>query len=115
MHINFVEDKDLVAGDVILCCSSLVTGKAEAVTDSKYSHAAISLGNGEIAESCSGGVKITSVQGLLEEYDHLAILRKPYIWSGDRIRKLRAFIDKAIDNEASFNAIGMKKYEERKS
>lgn len=115
MYIKFLKEKELVPGDVILCCSAMTSGKAEQATDSKYSHAAIHISDGEIAESSSKGVAITSVSNLLDEYDHIAVLRNPYIWGGNRIDKLRSFIKKAIEDKASFNTIGMGKYESRKS
>ena len=115
MYIKFINEEDLVPGDVILCCSVMTSEKAAQATDSKYSHAAIHVSDGEIAESSSKGVAITSVSNLLDEYDHIAVLRNPYIWGGDRVDKLRRFIKKAIEDKAFFNTIGMGKYESRKS
>lgn len=115
MYIKLLNEKELVPGDVILCCSAMTSDKAAQVTDSNYSHAAIHIGDGEIAESSSKGVWITSVSNLLDEYDHIAVLRNPYIWGADRIDKLRSFVKKAIEDKASFNTIGVRKYESRKS
>jgi len=114
MYIKFINEKELVSGDVILCCSAMTSDKVTQVTDSKYSHAAIHLSDGEIAESASKGVAITSASSLLEEYDHIAVLRNPYIWGGNRVEKLKSFIKKAIEDKASFNTVGMGKYESRK-
>ncbi|CAA0098986.1 Uncharacterised protein [BD1-7 clade bacterium] len=114
MYIKFINEKELVPGDVILCCSAMTSDKATQATHSKYSHAAIHLSSGDIAESSSKGVTITSVSDLLEEYDHIAVLRNPYIWGGDRVEKLKSFIKKAIEDKASFNTVGMGKYESRK-
>ncbi len=114
MYIKVLNEVDLNSGDILLCSSSQTSEKINEVTDSDYSHAAIYLGEGKIAESASGGVRIVLISSLLEEYDHLAVLRNPHIWNEGRLKKLRKFIDKAINNSASFNRIGMRKYAERK-
>lgn len=115
MYIKFLKEKELVPGDVILCCSAMTSDKAYQETDSNYSHAAIHISGGEIAESSCKGVAITSVANLLDNYDHIAVLRNPYIWEGNRIDKLRNFVEKAVEDKASFNTIGIGKYQSRKS
>ena len=97
-----------------MCSSSLTSGKVREVTGSSYSHAALHLGNGKIAESASSGVRITSILEIFDEYDDVAVLRNVHVWSSDRIDNLKQFIDKAILDNASFNSIGIKKYEKRK-
>ncbi len=114
MKVKVLNEVDLKSGDILLCSSSQTSEKINELTDSDYSHAAIYLGKGKIAESASGGVRIVLISSLLKEYDHLAVLRNPYIWNERRLKELRRFIDKAINNSASFNRIGMGKYAERK-
>ena len=116
-HAYVLQETDLEVGDVLLCYSSLVQsnfGEIEEVTGSAYSHAGISVGENMIAEAADGGVRISAVAELLEEYDHIAVFRNPFVWSPDRQTAVIKFINDAVASSAGFNRFGMWRYEVRR-
>jgi hypothetical protein len=103
-HImNYLGPRDIKSGDVLLCYAPELKGKREEVL-SGYSHAAICLGDCRLLEAQNPQVHETSVESLLNDYAHIAVLRSEGFWSPDRISRLWKF---AADNIGkSFNGIG---------
>jgi len=101
---------DVQPGDVLLCnCgpySDFSQRRIEDVTGSPYVHAAISVGAGMVAESTTGGLQQVSLAELLERYAHVAVFRSSYVWSEDRVRKLKAFVEREIQRQAKYSFIG---------
>ena len=106
-----IEEKQLESGDILLCYSSMAEGKAEELKNG-YSHAAINTRNNGIIESSSSGVKAIDIPTLLEEYEHIAVLRNNELWSAERLSKLDDFTKNQIGK--TFNSIGMYKVPSRK-
>lgn len=111
MNITKIDKSKIQSGDILLCYSSEMLGKADGL-ENGYSHAAICLNSSEVVESASNGVQTTTVDNLFEEYLHIALLRNNELWSQSRIQKLCEFANDKIGKK--FNLIGVKKYPKRK-
>ena len=109
--VEILNKEQLKAGDVLLCYSSTFEGKVDEISQG-YSHAAIYTKNNGIVESSSSGVKTTTVSSLLDEYEHVAVLRNKELWSENRLQKLDEYTKSQIGKK--FNSIGMYKVPKRK-
>lgn len=65
---------DVIPGDVILCYSPDMR-EDRLGRESGYSHAVICCHTDSLLESAGGGVRLTNVATLLEDYRHVAVLR----------------------------------------
>lgn len=105
---------DILAGDVLLCYSHM-TAEEETATGTGYSHIAIALRGERVLEATNEGVRIVAVGRLLEDYDHLAVLREletSELWDEARLNCLEVF---ATQSEGKrFNQIGLMRFSERK-
>lgn len=101
---------DVRPGDVLLCnCGShsdYWQRRIEDATGSPYVHAAISVGDDMVAESTTGGLQQVSFAVLLKRYAHVAVFRSSYVWSDDRVRKLKAFVELELQRQAKYSFIG---------
>jgi hypothetical protein len=101
---------DVQAGDALLCNSGPyrdVTQRGiEAATGSRYVHAAIFVGDDKVAESTSDGLQLLSLAELLKHYAHVAVFRSSYVWNDDRVRKLKAFVDREIQRQTKYSFVG---------
>lgn len=102
---------DLLGGDVLLCFSSMMANEAQA-DGTGYSHTAIVLPDQLVLEASAAGVRMVSVATLLDEYDHIAVLRNRELWDCSRLQRLEQFALEAAGK--TFNALGLKKFPERK-
>lgn len=109
--VEILKEEQLEPGDVLLCYSSALEGKADELSQG-YSHAAIYTKNNGIVESSSSGVKTTNTSALFNEYEHLAVLRNEKLWSEDRLQKLDEYTKSQIGKK--FNSVGMYKVPKRK-
>ena len=107
MLLNVV---DVQPGDVLLCNSGSYSDfsqrRIEDAIGSPYVHAAISVGDDKVAESTTGGLQQVSLAELLKLYAHVAVFRSSYVWSDDRVRKLKAFVEREIQRQAKYSFIG---------
>ncbi|MES2106973.1 MAG: hypothetical protein V4634_23360 [Pseudomonadota bacterium] len=88
---------DIRAGDILLCYSSM-TAEEETAAGTGYSHTAIALAGERVLEASNGGVKIVSPGKLLEDYDHVAVLRdieSNSLWDTERLDSLESFATQA--------------------
>ena len=99
---------DVQPGDVVLCFSSSMRD-ARRGRESGYSHAAICIEPGQVLESAGGGVRHNALSDLVEEYEHLAVLRNAQAWDVDRLTMLRKFDSDVLG--LPFNSAGLKQYE----
>lgn len=106
-----LEVADIQAGDVLLCFSSM-TAKEEQAAGTGYSHTAIALTEQRALEASNAGVHVVPVTRLLDDYDHIAVLRNDGLWSQPRLQLLKNFAAQASGKK--FNQIGLKKFPERK-
>lgn len=84
-----VDESALQPGDILLSAADGLTSVGiRAFTLSTVSHAALYIGNGEVAEAVGAGVHVRSVPAVLEEESVVVALRHPRIDAeiGDRIR-----------------------------
>lgn len=109
--VKTLKEEQLEPGDVLLCYSSALEGKADEINQG-YSHAAIYTKTNGIIESSSSGVKTTNVSSLFNEYEHVAVLRNKELWSDSRLQKLDEFTKDQIGK--NFNSVGMYKVPKRK-
>lgn len=122
---NFRDIKELKAGDVLLCqcdpAKDIVAKQIYDATGSEYCHAAIYYGDSLAAESTAknglkkGRIEKINVSDLVSRYDHVAVVRQPDAWAGDnRVAALKLFIDKVVENQATYNFNGILKFKSRK-
>jgi len=105
---------DIQAGDVLLCYSRM-TAEEETAIGTGYSHIAIALRGERVLEAANAGVQVVTVGRLLEDYDHIAVLREfktSELWDEARLNSLDEFAAQAIGKR--FNQIGLVKFPERK-
>ncbi len=106
---KILQPEDLRAGDVLLCYAGQTAYKEEG--EIGYSHVAISLGGDEIFHS-ENSVEIASISKLLDNYDHVAIMRGKGNWLDGNIEALKEFANQQVGK--GFNAIGKSRIRERK-
>jgi len=102
---------NILAGDVLLCFSSMTAEEAQAV-GTGYSHTAIALTEQRALEASTAGVHVVPIARLLDEYDHIAVLRNPELWDQSRLQKLEDFAAQVAGKK--FNMLGLTKFPERK-
>lgn len=114
MHINV---NDLLAGDVLLYRPqkpNVVQKKISAATNSPYTHAAIYIGDGTIAESvawpCLIGVRKQSVQSSLKRSLCVGVLRTQCGFGKDRATKLTAFVEEVVRKRKFYDLIAARKF-----
>lgn len=84
---RFATPEDLQAGDILLSADpGLASAGIRLLTTSPVSHAAIYVGNGEVAEALRGGVRLRSMDRVLQEESVIAVFRHPAL---DEERALR--------------------------
>ena len=111
MTLKLIYENEIVAGDVLLCYSEVLNGKNDRIQNG-YSHVAIVTSDKKVVESSSSGIKVTCIPNLLDEYEHIAVLRNHELWSPERLKKLDSFVTKKLG--AGFNCAGMYRLPERK-
>jgi len=101
---------DLLPGDVLLYRAGLQKPhqrKISAVTGSPYTHAAIFLGDGLVAESNFPlGVAKRPVEESIKGSGCVAVLRSQLGFGGDRPRRLNAFVDSVLAQGRFYDLIG---------
>lgn len=102
-----LEVTDVQPGDVLLCYSSMTSQEAQAA-GAGYSHTAIALSGERALEASTEGVRAISVVKLLDDYDHIAVLRGEELWSRDRLDLLNEFA--ALVSGLRFNMRGLAKF-----
>lgn len=102
-------------GDVLLCRCASCGSDISRVTNSKYTHAAICVRPGYVAEVSGRSVKETKIENLLEIYDHIAVLHQPNFWPQSTVERLQSFVAAAIERNARFNCDGIRNFEEQKA
>ena len=104
----------LLSGDVLLyrpSNPSIVQQRISSVTNSPYTHAAIYVGDGIIAESVvPAGVTETPLTHSMDGNLCIAVLRSQYVFSDDRPQKLRKFVDAVLACRKLYNFIDVLKF-----
>lgn len=105
---------DIQAGDVLLCYSRM-TAEEETATGTGYSHTAIALAGERVLEASNEGVQVVSVGRLLEDYDHIAVLRElgtNELWGEATLNSLEEFAVQATGKR--FNQTGLVRFSARR-
>lgn len=100
---HIIEISDLKSGDILLCVgkdqqAALVTRK----TGSKYTHSAICYSPSEIAH-IGKQVEKVSVEVFIKDFAYIAVFRGPDFWGEERLKILRAFIDKKVGSDINYD------------
>lgn len=102
--------QQIKAGDVLLC----VADKPDRLTlrirkqIGPYTHAAISLGRGRIADAGEDGVTTSPLKELIAWSSRIAVL-KGWIWSPTALKQFRKFVRWAVTQQSVFNFEGMRR------
>jgi len=105
-----LKPSDIQAGDVLLC----VVDDPDPITlrirrkIGPYTHAAIALGRGRVADAGGDGVTKTSLRDLIQWSSRIAVL-KGWMWYSEALDELKRFVDWAVDQEVNFNIAGMRR------
>lgn len=87
---RFVTADDLVPGDILLSASpGIASAGIRLLTTSPVSHAALYVGNGEIAEALGGGVRLRRIEAMLAEESVIAAFRHPSLDDDGALRVAR--------------------------
>jgi hypothetical protein len=116
---SIVQQGDLLPGDVLLYRSAgtkIHQQKISEATGSPYTHAAIYLGDGLVAESnFPGGVVKHQVRDSINGCRCVAVLRSQLGFGNDRPRKLNEFVDAVVENNKFYNLIAVAKFQQTSS
>ncbi len=101
---------DLLPGDVLLYRPkkpNFVQRKIAEATDGPYTHAAIYLGDGQVAESVPpAGVRRRALTETMNEVEHVAVKRSQCGFSDVRPEKLATFVDETIGAGRFYDFVG---------
>lgn len=100
---------DLRPGDVLLFRprkTNRIQSSIARATGSPYTHAAIYLGDGMIAESVvRRGVSSSALRDLIDSSLCVAVLRSSMGFGDERVRKLMAFVTSVLGNRKFYNFV----------
>ncbi|MBV7542042.1 YiiX/YebB-like N1pC/P60 family cysteine hydrolase [Acidovorax sp. sic0104] len=108
---TLIKQADVCAGDVLLGYAEITSGEDQA-QPLGYSHVAIALAEQRVLEATTSGVAIVTMEKLLEDYEHLAVLRSPGLWGAERVQRLEHFA--RSQSGKPFNTQGMGRVPDRK-
>lgn len=101
---------DLRAGDVLLCLPDgffdVIRRAITWKTKSRYTHAAICLGNNVVLEAVRPLIRKLGIDALLNRYAHVAVFRQPDAWDMDRQAALTLFASMSVIGKARYNLTG---------
>jgi hypothetical protein len=112
-----LQPSDLLPGDVLLYrprSPNVIQQKISSATGSPYTHAAIYLGDGLIAESgVPFGVTKTALTVSMQGNQCIAVLRSQLGFGGDRPRKLNEFVAAVLEHRKFYNLIAVASFSKR--
>ena len=98
---------ELLAGDILLSADPGVTSAGiRLLTTSPVSHAAIYVGNGEVAEALRGGVRLRSIDRVLQEESVVAAFRHPVL-DEERAQRMSQFAREQVGKPYDFVGVVM--------
>jgi hypothetical protein len=108
-----IQPDNLLPGDVLLFrprTPNLVQKAISSATESPYTHAAIYLGNGLIAESMfPWGVRMCDLKDFLRGSLCVGVLLTQFLFSADRAARLREFVEAVLGNKKFYNLVAAAK------
>lgn len=106
-----MKQTEVRAGDVLLGYAGITAGESQA-QPLGYSHVAIALADQQVLEASTSGVAIVTMGKVLDDYEHLAVLRASEFWSAERLIRLETFAK--MHSGKPFNYLGMGRVPARK-
>jgi hypothetical protein len=104
---RLITHEDLRPGDILLSADpGLASAGIRLLTTSPVSHAAIYVGNGEVAEALRGGVRLRSMDRVLEEETVVAAFRHPAL-DDERAWALSRFAREQVGKPYDFVGVVM--------
>jgi len=102
-----VRPEDLQPGDILLSADpGIASAGIRLLTTSPVSHAAIYVGNGEVAEALRGGVRLRSIDRVLQEETVVAAFRHPVLDEA-RAQRLSEFAREQVGKPYDFVGVVM--------
>ena len=112
-----LQPSDLLPGDVLLyrpLSPNVIQRAISSATGSPYTHAAIYLGAGLIAESgVPFGVTKSALQDSMQGNQCIAVLRSQLGFSGDRPSRLNEFVGAVLEDKKFYNFIAVADFSKR--
>jgi hypothetical protein len=109
---------DLLPGDVLLFRPhkpNIIQRKIAKATNSPYSHAAIYLGNGCVADSdWPSGVAKRSLESRMQAAQCVAVMRSQYGFSENRPADLNKFVDATIESGKFYDLLNVVNFEKNR-
>ena len=109
-----LQASNLLPGDVLLYRPkrpNVVQRKISASTCSPYTHAAIFVGDGQIAESvawpCLIGVRYYPLERSLKGSECVGVIRSQCVFSEDRVLQLKTFVADVVGQNKFYNLIAV--------
>jgi len=104
---RLVQPEDLQAGDILLSADpGIASAGIRLLTTSPVSHAAIYVGDGEVAEALRGGVRLRSMERVLQEETVVAAFRHPAL-DDERAKQLSEFAREQVGKPYDFVGVVM--------
>jgi len=104
---RMVRPEDLQAGDILLSADpGIASAGIRLLTTSPVSHAAVYVGNGEVAEALSGGVRLRSIERVLQEESVVAVFRHPAL-DEERAQRISEFAREQVGKPYDFVGVVM--------
>jgi len=104
---RLVRPEELLAGDILLSADpGIASAGIRLLTTSPVSHAAIYVGNGEVAEALRGGVRLRSIDRVLKEESVVAAFRHPVLDEG-RAQHMSQFAREQVGKPYDFVGVVM--------
>ena len=100
-----INGAQLLPGDIILTASnSLSSSGIRLISLSPVSHAAVYMGEQQVAEAVTSGIRRRSVGDLMDEESTIVVFRYPGV-TADRMLKMDAFVTKHVGQK--YNYLGV--------
>jgi hypothetical protein len=112
-----LQPSDLLPGDLLLYLPrspNVIQQRISSATGSPYTHSAIYLGSGLIAESgVPFGVTKSALTDSMQGNQCIAVLRSQLGFGGERPRKLNEFVAAVLENRKFYNLIAVARFPKR--
>lgn len=104
---RLVRPEELLAGDILLSADpGIASAGIRLLTTSPVSHAAIYVGNGEVAEALRGGVRLRGIDRVLKEETVVAAFRHPVL-DEERAQRMSQFAREQVGKPYDFVGVVM--------
>ena len=111
MTSHVLKRSDLRPGDVLLCIEREPSRSTQKIQRriGLYTHAAIVVGRGRVADATGVGISSASLKDLVEWSQRIFVLRGWGLWTPAAVKQLKRFVRWAVAQKGSFNFKGMRR------